>query len=214
MTSDSVMLSFGIVFVNSSESIITMARKSESKMKSNEEKDKLDINEAKSQKVSDKDSASTEEQTTMDPVQELEQKLMAQEEKFLRLYADFENFRRRSIKEHQDLVLSASKDLVSVLLPILDDFERAVANNEKLDDPSALKEGFGLIHSKFLSILSSKGLKPIEAIDSDFDYELHEAIAKIPVEDQFKKGKVIDQVEKGYYLNDKVIRYAKVVVGE
>lgn len=191
-----------------------MARKSEPKMNPNEDLENQNPVEAEIPKEDSTEPSPSADEKELDPLQALELKLKDQEEKFLRLYADFENYRRRSSKEQQELILSASKGLVTVLLPVLDDFERAMANNEHLDDPAALKEGFVLIHNKVLSILQSKGLKPMEAMDSPFDYELHEAIAKIPVEDPSQKGKVIDQVEKGYYLNDKVIRYAKVVVGE
>ncbi len=192
----------------------TMARKSESKMNASEKNDNVTSLKEEMKTDDALQSAEASEEATQDPTKMFEQQLKDQEDKFLRLYADFENFRRRSLKEQQALVLSASKDLITVLLPVIDDFERAMANNEKLEDPSALKEGFGLIHSKLMGILNSKGLKAMDAVDSDFNYELHEAIAKVPTEDQSKKGKVIDQVEKGYYLNDLVIRYAKVVVGE
>ena len=145
---------------------------------------------------------------------ELETSLKEQEDKFLRLYAEFDNFRRRSSREKVEFMATAGKDIILLLLPVLDDFERAVANNDQVEDAASLREGFKLIQTKLSQLLESQGLKAIEAHHQPFDYELHEAIANLPVADENQKGKVIDQVEKGYYLNDKVIRYAKVVVGQ
>ena len=147
-------------------------------------------------------------------IHELETSLKEQEDKFLRLYAEFDNFRRRSSREKIELMTTAGKDMILLLLPVMDDFDRAVANNEQVEDPAALRDGFKLIQTKLSQLLESQGLKAIEAHHQPFDYELHEAIANLPVADENQKGKVIDQVEKGYYLNDKVIRYAKVVVGQ
>jgi molecular chaperone GrpE len=135
-------------------------------------------------------------------------------DKFLRLYAEFDNYRRRTNKERLDLIANANGALLKDILPVIDDFERAMLNNEKVEDPQVLKEGFALINNKLRSILESKGLKLMEVKGTPFDSELHEAIANVPVEDEEMKGKVIDDVEKGYYLNEKVIRYAKVVVGQ
>lgn len=135
-------------------------------------------------------------------------------DKFVRLYAEFDNYRRRTNLEKLDLIASANGSLLKDLLPVLDDFERAIANNEQLEDVVALREGFKLIQSKFKQILLSKGLKEMEAKDQPFDADLHEAIANIPAPTEEQKGKVIDDVEKGYYLNDKVLRFAKVVVGQ
>jgi molecular chaperone GrpE len=147
-------------------------------------------------------------------IEELEANLKEQEEKHLRLYAEFENYRKRSIKEKADYLSTANKDTIVAMLPILDDFERAVANNEKVEDVQILKAGFSLIFNKINQIMESKGLKAMHTLDQPFDYELHEAIANVSVPEEDRKGKVIDQVEKGYFLNDKVIRYAKVVVGQ
>lgn len=134
-------------------------------------------------------------------------------DKFLRLYAEFDNYRRRTNKEKVDLIANANEKLLLDLIPTLDDFERAIANNENVDDIVALKEGFGLIYNKFKSTLEAKGLKQMQAKGEAFDSDLHEAIANIPGDDS-QKGKVIDDVEKGYLLNEKVIRFAKVVVGQ
>lgn len=135
-------------------------------------------------------------------------------EKFVRLYAEFENYRRRTNQERLDLIVTANGGLLKDLLPVLDDFDRAIANNEQLDDVAALREGFKLIQNKFKQILLSKGLQEMEAKGLPFDSDLHEAIANIPAPEDALKGKVIEDVEKGYYLNDKVLRFAKVVVGQ
>jgi molecular chaperone GrpE len=143
-----------------------------------------------------------------------EDKYLEANDKFLRLYAEFENFRRRTNKEKLDLISTANAGVVTDLLPIVDDFDRAIENNKTSEDIDGIKEGFTLIANKVNSILTSKGLKEMEVVNEKFDPELHEAIANIPAPTKKQKGKVIEAVEKGYYLNEKVIRYAKVVVGQ
>ena len=155
---------------------------------------------------------SKEEEQKAEPT--VEEQLKEVQGKFVRLYADFENYRKRTNKEKVDLLSSASAGVVKDMLTILDDFDRAIQNNEKVEDPTPLKEGFGLIHNKLKSILESKGLKPMDVKGKAFDSEVHEAVANMPTEDKKLKGKIIDDVEKGYYLNEKVIRFAKVVVGQ
>jgi molecular chaperone GrpE len=135
-------------------------------------------------------------------------------DRFLRLHAEFENFRRRTNKERLDLITTANASLLKDLLPIMDDFERAISNNETATEIEGVKEGFTLIFNKFKNTIESKGLKQMEAKGQPFDSELHEAIANIPAADETQKGMVIDDVEKGYFLGEKVIRYAKVVVGQ
>ncbi|MED5301680.1 MAG: nucleotide exchange factor GrpE [Bacteroidota bacterium] len=135
-------------------------------------------------------------------------------EKYIRLYSEYENYRKRTAKEKIDLITSASENVIKELLPILDDFERAIDNNKNVEDASVLKEGFDLIYSKMHKGLVNQGLKPMEANGKDFDSEIHEAITKIPAPNEKLKGKVVDVIEKGYQINEKVIRYAKVVVGE
>lgn len=135
-------------------------------------------------------------------------------DKFLRLYSEFDNYRKRTNKEKIDLISTANAGILKDLIPVIDDFERAIANNETAEDVEVLKEGFKLIHHKFKSTLEAKGLKEMQSVGLDFDSELHEAIANVPAPSDDQKGKVIDDVEKGYYLNEKVVRYAKVVVGQ
>ena len=135
-------------------------------------------------------------------------------DKFVRLYAEFDNYRRRTNEEKLNLIASAGKDVISSMLPVLDNFERAIATNENLEDLAVIKEGFNLIFNQLKGILESKGLNPMEAKGFPFDSDLHEAIANIPAPEDALKGKVIEDVAKGYYLNDKVLRCAKVVVGQ
>ncbi|MCL4159278.1 UNVERIFIED_CONTAM: hypothetical protein GTU68_049868 [Idotea baltica] len=138
--------------------------------------------------------------------------LAEQKDKFIRLYSEFENFRRRTAKEKIDTVLNATSGLIKELLPVLDDFERAQNSIETATEIEPIKEGVELVFSKLKKTLESKGLKPMDSKDADFDAEYHECITQFDGGVD-KKGKVIDVVEKGYYLNDKVVRYAKVVVG-
>jgi molecular chaperone GrpE len=146
-------------------------------------------------------------------VPSVEEQMAAMNDKYLRLYSEFDNYRKRTNKEKLELIATASAAVLKELLSVLDDFDRAIANNEQVDDASALKEGFNLIHTKLKSTLEAKGLKQMVAKGEAFDPELHEAIANIPAPSDELKGKVVDDVERGYYLNEKVIRYAKVVVG-
>lgn len=135
-------------------------------------------------------------------------------DKYLRLYSEFDNYRKRTSKERLELFKTAGQDILTDLLPVLDDFERAMQNMESSDDAEAIQTGINLIYNKFKNILENKGLKHFKSIENDFDPEVHEAITKIPAPSKKLKGKVVDEIEKGYMLNDKVIRFAKVVVGE
>ncbi len=156
----------------------------------------------------------TEQEENLSPEEKLTIELAEAKDKYLRLYSEFENFRRRNAKERIELVKTASSDLMEQLLPVVDDFERAQEANQSQDDVAAIKEGFDLIHNKLFKTLENKGLKVMEtAKGSDFDAELHEAITQFPVQEEELKGKIIDTVEKGYYLGEKVIRFAKVVIG-
>jgi len=156
-------------------------------------------------------------ESTLDPRDELIVSLKKQvdeyKDKHLRLYADFDNFKKRNAKERLELILTAGKDVIQDMLPILDDFERATKALENTTDVAAVKEGMKLIQAKLVKTLESKGLKPIEAIGKEFNVEQCEAITEIQAAPEMA-GKVIDEVEKGYYLNDKIIRFAKVVVGK
>lgn len=142
-----------------------------------------------------------------------EEKYTELNDKFLRLYSEFDNYKKRTAKERIEFAKSAAQDVFVAILPVIDDFERAIKSNETLEDINAIKEGLKLIHHKFSATLSKKGLEPMDTIGKEFDADLHEAITNIPAQSDDMKGKVIDEVEKGYLLNGKVIRYAKVVVG-
>lgn len=160
------------------------------------------------------DQKSTENKEGKQDEKSLEDQFQELQSKYLLLYSDFDNFRKRSIKEKAEIINSASGKILKDILPILDDFERAIANNENVEDPKALKEGFNLIHDKLLKILAADGLEAMNAKGETFDADKHEAITQIPVEDESQKGKVVDVIERGYNLNGSVLRYAKVVVGQ
>jgi len=146
-------------------------------------------------------------------VAELEEKTAKEKDDYLRLMAEFDNFRRRTSQEKLELVSMASMDTIKGLLPVLDDCERALKVLLESDDSDAAKEGTELIYSKLMGYLKTKGLAVIEAMGKDFDTDLHEAVAQFPVQEEEQKGKVFDVVQTGYTLNGKVIRFAKVVVG-
>jgi molecular chaperone GrpE len=158
-------------------------------------------------------SAENADNTSENAVPTAEEQIAVLNDKYIRLYSEFDNYRKRTNKEKLELISTASAGVLKDMLSVLDDFERAIANNEQVDDINAVKEGFVLIHNKFKSILEAKGLKQMQAKGEAFDPELHEAIANIPAPTEDLKGKVVDDVERGYFLNDKVVRYAKVVVG-
>jgi molecular chaperone GrpE len=159
-----------------------------------------------------------QEQQEMDNAEETEAKIVDDaaewKDRYTRLYAEFDNFRKRTQRERIDLIRTASGDIISAMLPVLDDFERAIKANEMSEDHAALKEGFVIIHNKMRNILEMKGLKPMDSMGQTFDTEYHEAITNIPAPSDDLKGKVVDVVEKGYFINENVLRYAKVVVGQ
>lgn len=144
----------------------------------------------------------------------LGERLVEINDKYLRLYSEFENYRRRTSKERLEIIENASESLIKEILPIVDDFERALQTMDKQEEESLknAKEGMCLIYKKLLSTLEKKGLRPINAKGENFDENLHEAVSQIPAQKEEDKGKVFDEVQKGYYLNNKVIRYSKVVV--
>ena len=157
---------------------------------------------------------SEEEKNEKFPLEEAQAQIDELKDKYLRSVAEFDNYRKRTLKEKAELILNGSEKAVGAVLPILDDMERAIANGEKTDDPKVLREGMSLIYTKFQKVLESLGVKEIETADADFDTDVHEAIAMVPGMGDDKKGKVLDCVQKGYKLNDKVIRHAKVAVGQ
>ena len=135
-------------------------------------------------------------------------------DKYIRLYSEFENYRKRTAKEKIEIITNASENVIKEILPIVDDFERAILNNKDVSDAENIKEGLELIYNKLNKTLANQGLKSMDSIEKEFDADIHEAITKIPAPKKKLKGKVIDVIEKGYTINEKVIRFAKVVVGE
>lgn len=147
---------------------------------------------------------------TKSPVDELGD----MKDKYLRLYAEFDNYRKRTLKERHDLVKLAAQDVIKAILPAVDDLDRAIRIADADDNDETVPEGIRLVYNKLLKSLEQQGVKPMETTGADFDPELHEALTKIPAPTEDLKGKIIDTVERGYYLNDKIVRYAKVVIGE
>lgn len=156
----------------------------------------------------------TKKDTNEDHIKQLEEKFEELSDKHLRLQAEFDNFRRRTLKEKADLIKSGGETVLTGVLSIVDDFERAIESMKEISDDDTGKQGTLLIYTKFKDFLKQNNVKEIEALHQDFDVDLHEAITKIPAPEKKLKGKVVDVVQKGYTLNDKVIRFAKVVVGE
>lgn len=156
--------------------------------------------------------AKTEETPEADPLEEAQKQIEELKDKYLRTVAEFDNYKKRTLKEKTELILNGGAKTVAAILPVLDDFERAIA--DKSDDPKAIKEGIQNIFNKFVKSLESLGVKQIETKDKDFDTDYHEAVAMVPGMGDDKKGKVVDCLQTGYTMNDKVIRHAKVAVGQ
>jgi len=169
--------------------------------------------EVKNPTAADQDSTDTSEEA-MDEVSSLKADLAELNDKYVRMYSEFDNYKRRTARERVEFLQSASRDLVVSLLPVLDDFERAEKAVAESNDLEALREGMKLVHHKMKSVMSQNGLQALESVGKEFDVDFHEAITKIPAPSKDLQGKVVDEVERGYLLKDKVIRFAKVVVGE
>lgn len=188
---------------------------SKEQVNTNEEAREEAVKNAAEENVENNAEASNNEETEVDPAEKLEAEVKDLKDQNLRLYAEFENFRRRSAKERLELMETANKDTLAVLLPVLDDFDRALKNTEETEANAAVLEGMKLIQHKLVETLKGKGLSAMESsIGKAFDVEEMEAITQIPAPTPDMAGKVIDEVEKGYKIGEKVIRYAKVVVGK
>ena len=159
-------------------------------------------------------SETKEQETETDPLTKAQAEIEELKDKYLRSVAEFDNYRKRTLKERAELILNGGEKVIAAILPVIDDMERAMENGPKTDDPEVLREGMTLIHQKFLKILEAQGVSKIETEDADFDTDIHEAVAMVPGMGDDKKGKVIDCLQQGYKLNDKVIRHAKVAVGQ
>ncbi|MEZ3549309.1 MAG: nucleotide exchange factor GrpE [Muribaculaceae bacterium] len=167
------------------------------------------------------DEETVEEAENVEEVDDMEKKVAALEDQlakekkeYLFLMAEFDNFRKRTLKEKSEIIKNAGENVLKGLLPIMDDFERGLKAAETTDDSAAMKEGMSLIYNKLKKYLAQNGVKEIDPADDTFDTEKHEAISAVPVPDESKKGKILDTIEKGYMINDKVLRHAKVVVGQ
>ena len=158
--------------------------------------------------------AAEEETEEKDPLEKAQEEISELKTQLLYKAAEFDNYRKRTLKERAELILNGGEKFITSILPILDDMERAIANGEKTDDPEVLREGMTLIYQKFMKTLEGQGVSKIETEDADFNTDVHEAVAMVPGMGDDKKGKVIDCLQKGYKLNDKVIRHAKVAVGQ
>lgn len=160
------------------------------------------------------EAAQEEEAEELDPLEKAQAELAEMKNQLLYKAAEFENYRKRTLKERAELILNGGEKVITAILPVLDDMERAIANGSKTEDPQVLREGMELIYQKFVKTLEAQGVSKIETKDADFDTDLHEAVAMVPGMGDDKKGKVIDCLQEGYKLNDKVIRHAKVAVGQ
>ena len=184
----------------------------------------MEEEETPKEEVTDTDnSADTDNQSASEQVEAAEEKdpldvaldeIAELKDKYLRSVAEFDNYRKRTLKERTELILNGGEKVITAVLPVIDDMERAIENGKKTDDPAVLREGMELIHQKLMKILETQGVSQIETEDMDFDTDIHEAVAMVPGMGDDKKGKVIDCLQKGYKLNDKVIRHAKVAVGQ
>jgi molecular chaperone GrpE len=193
-------------------------------MKEEEKLNNMEEEETPQQQVSETDnSAETDNQAETDqpevsvekdPLDVALDEIADLKDKYLRSVAEFDNYRKRTLKERAELILNGGEKVITAVLPVIDDMERAIENGKKTDDPEVLREGMELIHQKLMKILEAQGVSLIDTDAADFDTDVHEAVAMVPGMGDDKKGKVIDCLQKGYKLNDKVIRHAKVAVGQ
>ena len=170
--------------------------------------------EAAAEEAAEENAEKEQEAEEKDPLEKAQDEIAELKTQLLYKVAEFENYRKRTLKERAELILNGGEKFITAILPIIDDMERAIENGEKTDDPAVLREGMSLIHQKFIKTLEAQGVSMIETDNADFNTDVHEAVAMVPGMGDDKKGKVIDCLQKGYKLNDKVIRHAKVAVGQ
>ena len=181
----------------------------------NEETVKEDlVEETENTDTEESTEAETAEEEEKDPLEKAQDEIAELKDKYLRSVAEFDNYRKRTLKERAELILNGGEKVLSAILPVVDDMERAIENGAKTDDPQLIREGMELIFHNLLKVLEAQGVSTIETDGADFDTDVHEAVAMVPGMGDDKKGKVIDCLQKGYKLNDKVIRHAKVAVGQ
>lgn len=194
---------------NKEKDIKAQAQQPEAETKEAKDSDKK---EKQAEGQAEEAGAKAEEKKEEDPLEKANKEIAELKDKYLRTLAEFDNYKKRTLKEKAELILNGGEKTVKAVLPVLDDFERAL--KDKSDDPKAIKDGVTMIFNKFVKTLESLGVKKIDTTDKDFDTDFHEAVAMVPGMGDDKKGKVIDCVQTGYTINDKVIRHAKVAVGQ
>lgn len=212
-------MTIGTDFALDEAELLNNAIMEEKDININEEENLEEVNTENAENAENAESAenteaATEEAEELDPLAKAQQEIEELKTQLLYKAAEFENYRKRTLKERAELILNGGEKVISAILPVLDDMERAIANGAKTDDPQVLREGVELIYNKFVKTLEGQGVSKIETKDADFDTDLHEAVAMVPGMGDDKKGKVIDCLQEGYKLNDKVIRHAKVAVGQ
>lgn len=191
-----------------------MSEKENKEMECEVENTEKTVETSVDEETADNQADANEEATEKDPLEEANEQIAKLKDQLLRTMAEFENYKKRTLKEKTELILNGGEKTISAILPVLDDMERAIANADKADDIDKLEEGWELIYKKFEGCLNSLGVKKIETENADFNTDYHEAVAMVPGMGDDKKGKVIDCVQTGYLLNEKVIRHAKVAVGQ
>jgi len=191
-----------------------LINKWKNKLKMSGQKKTEEIEGTEEEVIQETSKAEEVEVTPQEEIEELKLQVDEGKDKYLRLFAEFENFKRRNTKERFDLMKTAAQDTIVNILPVLDDFDRAKMMAEDDSNSETISEGILMVYDKLYNVLSTKGLTPMESTGLPFDPELHEAISEIPAASDDQKGIIIDTVEKGYYLNDKIIRFAKVVIGK
>jgi molecular chaperone GrpE len=191
-----------------------MSKKNKDNKKAEKPVEEQQVEQAVEQEQTEAQETPQEEAQAEVTIEQLQQQLEAQQKEYLLLMAEFDNFRRRTLKEKQELIKNASEKAMVELLPVVDDFERALDAMSKSGDVDALAEGVNLIYTKMVKYLEQQGVKPIESTGKDFDPDLFDAITTFPAPDESMRGKVVDTTTKGYMINDKVLRHAQVVVGQ
>lgn len=191
-----------------------MSEKENKEMECEVENTEKTVETSVDEETADNQADANGEATEKDPLEEANEQIAKLKDQLLRTMAEFENYKKRTLKEKTELILNGGEKTISAILPVLDDMERAIANADKADDINKLEEGWELIYKKFEGCLNSLGVKKIETENADFNTDYHEAVAMVPGMGDDKKGKVIDCVQTGYLLNEKVIRHAKVAVGQ
>lgn len=186
----------------------------ETAKKDNSIQNEEEVSSTAKEEITTEELSLNQEENLNDELKQTQEELADYKDKYLRLAAEFDNYRKRTMKEKTELILNGSEKAINSILPVLDDLERAVSNLGKTEDAKTIEEGIKLIYSKFVQTLEQNGLKEIESIGKELDTDFHEAIALVPTQDEKQKGKIIDCTQKGYILNDKVIRHAKVVIGQ